>query len=502
MSILWLTNNWEWVVASLGGGIVGLIFSFFKKDKHAMRYEQVAQLLQSEIDRLKKTSDDQARGLRQEINTQLLAFQHATLQSFRELGDGFGVQIKDFSGRLDNAAEKQSHASKEQREELTTRFRSLNTGVTETLQQVSAQQKERLDNVVVALGSLTDKHEKAQETLKQTVEGRLEALRTENTTKLEEIRVTVDEKLQGTLEKRLGESFKQVSGQLEQVFKSMGEMQTLASGVGDLKKVLSNVKTRGIWGEVSLANLLGQIMAAEQFALNVEVKPNSGQRVEFAIRLPGGNEKDDQPIWLPIDSKFPLEDYERLIDAADRNDVDAVALASKALETRIRASAKDISDKYIHPPQSTDFAVLFLPTEGLFAEVIRRPGLVDSLQHDFRIVVAGPTTLMALLNSLRMGFRTLAIQKRSSEVWQVLAAIKTEFGKYGDIMNKVQKKLVEAQNMVADVGKRHRAIDRNLRDVGTLPEMESLTLLNLSPQSDMESDGFSLEIDEKKQEVA
>ena len=280
------------------------------------------------------------------------------------------------------------------------------------------------------------------------------------------------------MEQRLGASFKIVSEQLEQVFRGIGEMQSLAVGVGDLKKILTNVKTRGAWGEVSLGNLLEQVLAQDQYEKNVEVKPGSNRRVEFAIKLPGG-ENDDVPLWLPIDAKFPNEDYERLVDASERGDAGSVEAASKAVEMRIRAAAKDICDRYVHPPHSTDFAVLFLPTEGLFAEIIRRPGLIDDLQRECRIVVTGPTTLMALLNSLRMGFRTLAIQKRSSEVWQVLAAVKTEFGKYGEILDKVQQKLHEASNTIDKVSVRRRAIDRRLRGVEVLPEMEVGAILGL-----------------------
>jgi DNA recombination protein RmuC len=314
---------------------------------------------------------------------------------------------------------------------------------------------------------LTEKSEKAQESLRLTVEGRLDAIRQDNALKLDEMRQTVDEKLQGTLEQRLGASFKLVSDQLEQVFRGIGEMQSLATGVGDLKKMLSNVKMRGAWGEASLGNLLDQVLTVDQYERNVEVKPGSGKHVEYAIKLPGG-EDGGAPLWLPIDAKFPQEDYERLVNASELGDVDAVEAASKAVEMRIRSSAKDICEKYVHPPHSTDFAVLFLPTEGLFAEIIRRPGLVDDLQRECRIVVTGPTTLMALLNSLRMGFRTLAIQKRSSEVWQVLAAVKTEFGKYGEILDKVQQKLHEASNTIDKVSVRRRAIDRRLPFVSAL----------------------------------
>ncbi|MGH7113620.1 MAG: DNA recombination protein RmuC [Stellaceae bacterium] len=329
------------------------------------------------------------------------------------------------------------------------------------------QLREEVAGAVIRLG----------DSLQRTVEGRLEAMRVDNSEKLEAIRATVDEKLHRTLEDRLGASFKLVSDQLEQVFKSVGEMRTLAAGVGDLKRVLSNVKTRGTWGEVSLGGILEQVLTAEQYERNVEIRPGSSQRVEFAIRLPGA--EGDGPLWLPIDAKFPTEDYERLSDAAERADAGAVEAAGKAIEARIRLAARDICTKYVAPPHSTDFALLFLPTEGLYAEIVRRPGLVDALQRDWRVVIAGPTTLVALLNSLRMGFRSLAIQRRSSEVWQVLRAVKTEFEKYGDILDKVQKKLQEASKTIEDVAVRRRQIGRKLASVETLPDPEATLLLRL-----------------------
>jgi DNA recombination protein RmuC len=310
----------------------------------------------------------------------------------------------------------------------------------------------------------------------RTIEGRLEAMRADNNEKLEAMRATVDEKLDRTLEERLGSSFKLVSDQLEQVFKSVGEMQALATGVGDLKRMLTNVKSRGTWGEVSLGAILEQVLSAEQYERNVEIRPGSGERVEFAIRLPGG---DDGPLWLPIDAKFPTEDYERLIDAAERADPAATEAAAKAIEARARQSAREICGKYVVPPYSTDFALMFLPTEGLYAETVRRPGLVDALQREWRVVIAGPTTLLALLNSLRMGFRSLAIQQRSSEVWQVLRAVKTEFERYGDILDKVQKKLGEASTTIEGVARSRRQIDRRLAGVETLPEREAGLLLGL-----------------------
>ena len=315
------------------------------------------------------------------------------------------------------------------------------------------------------------------DSLQRTVEGRLDAMRLDNAEKLETMRATVDEKLHKTLEERLGASFKLVSDQLEQVFKSVGEMQSLAAGVGDLKRVLTNVKARGTWGEISLGGVLDQALTVEQYDRNVEIRPGSRQRVEYAIRLPGA--EGDGPLWLPIDAKFPTEDYERLSEAAERGDAAGVEAAGKAIETRIRLAARDICAKYVAPPHSTDFALLYLPTEGLYAEIVRRPGLVDALQRDCRVVVAGPTTLLALLNSLRMGFRSLAIQKRSSEVWHLLRAVKTEFGRYGEVLAKVQKKLNEASSTIDDIAVRRRQIDRKLAQIETLPEGEASLLLGL-----------------------
>ena len=313
--------------------------------------------------------------------------------------------------------------------------------------------------------------------LRRTVEGRLDVLRSENAEKLEQMRLTVDEKLQGTLEQRLGASFKVVNDSLTKVYESVGEMQALAAGVGDLKRILTNVKSRGTWGEVALGNILEEILSADQFARNVEVRPRSSQRVEFAIKLPGDGQL---PVWLPIDAKYPTEDYDRLVEATGRGDLEAAEAALRGIEARVRGAAKDICAKYVAPPHTTDFAVMFLPTEGLFAEVIRRPGLVDWLQRECRIMVAGPTTLVSLLSSLRMGFRTLAIQQRSGEVWRVLSAVKTEFEKFSGVLDKVQKKLEEAQKVVEDAGVRRRAVDRKLRDVEVLPEREAASLFALA----------------------
>jgi DNA recombination protein RmuC len=316
------------------------------------------------------------------------------------------------------------------------------------------------------------------EAVRGTVEARLQSLQGDNAARLEQMRATVEEKLQGTLDKRLGESFKQVSERLEQVYKGLGEMQALASGVGDLKKMLSNVKTRGTWGEVQLGALLEQVLNPDQFAANVVTRAGGGP-VEFAVRLPGRGDDPAEVVWLPIDAKFPVEDYQRLVEAQERADPEAAETASRQLETRVRGCARDISDKYLNPPATTDFGILFLPTEGLFAEVVRRPGLADGLQRDCRVMVAGPTTLWSLLNSLQMGFRTLAIQKRSSEVWQLLAAVKAEWSKYGEVLDKVHKKLHEASATIEKAQVRTRAIGRKLKDVEALPAIDAGAALRL-----------------------
>jgi DNA recombination protein RmuC len=308
---------------------------------------------------------------------------------------------------------------------------------------------------------------KSLEGVRSIVDLRLKEIQQDNAKQIDKMRATVDEKLQGTLEKRLGESFKLVSDRLEQVHKGLGAMQQLASDVGGLQKVLANVKTRGGWGEVQLGNLLEQVLTPEQFAQNVQTRDETAERVDFAIRLPG--DQNGGPVWLPIDAKFPTEDYQRLLAAQDKGDVAQIDTAMKSLENQLRKSAKDICAKYINPPRTTDFAIMFLPTEGLYAEAIRRVGLVEQAQRDCRVIFAGPTTLAALLNSLQMGFRTLAIQKRSSEVWSLLSGVKTEFGKFGDALSAVRDKLDQAARKMEDVDVRSRALTKKLRDVEELP---------------------------------
>jgi DNA recombination protein RmuC len=332
------------------------------------------------------------------------------------------------------------------------------------------------DTLTRQLQDMSEANARRLAEIRTTLDAQLQQLQLSNAAKLDEMRATVDEKLQSTLQTRLGESFKQVADRLEQVHKGLGEMQTLAQGVGDLKHLLSNVKTRGMFGEAQLGALLEQVMAPDQYATQVATRPGSRHVVDFAIRLPGRGD-DGEPCWLPIDAKFPNEDYERLLDAQQRADAEGVELAARGLEQRIKLEAKSLADKYVEPPHTTDFAILFLPTEGLYAEVLRRPGLMEVLQREYRVTLAGPTTLMAMLNSLQMGFRTLALEKRSSEVWQVLGAVKTEFGKFGDVLTKVKTQTLTVLNSLESAETRSRALGRALRSVEALPEDASKALL-------------------------
>jgi DNA recombination protein RmuC len=404
--------------------------------------ERLERALRDEAARGRDEAAGQSRSLREELAGQGRGFQETAEKRHHELR--LMVEAKLAEARSDQAT-----AAKALREE------------------VAGTLRDRLDAVGRNLAELGTK-----------VEQRLDAIRGENTSKLEQMRQTVDEKLQGTLEKRLGESFKMVSDRLEQVHKGLGEMQTLASGVGDLKRVLTNVKARGTWGEMQLGTLLDQMLTPDQYIKDAACRPGSQERVEFAIRLPGKGDGEPE-VLLPVDAKFPNEDYERLLLASERADAEAVEVASRQLETRVKQFARDIRDKYVNPPHTTDFAILFLPTEGLYAAVLRRPGMVEHVQREYKVTLAGPTTLCAMLNALQMGFRTLAIQKRSSEVWGILGAVKTEFGKYGQVLDKVQKKLQEASKTIDDVAVRKRAIDRSLRAVETLPETQAETLLGI-----------------------
>ena len=367
-----------------------------------------------------------------------------------------------------NRNESAQHA-RMNREELGKALRDMTHGLLQRMTENAGMQKGQLDSFARQLVALTRLNEEKSEAIRNVIDGQLLSLRTENSKKLEQMRETVDEKLHSTLEKRVGESFRQVSERLEQVYKGLGEMRHLATGVGDLKRVLTNVRARGIWGEVRLAAILDQILTPDQYDTNVATVKNSRDRVEFALRLPGQREDPDQVVWLPIDAKFPQEDYQNLLDAQERADKESADRYLKQLEMRIKTEAKAIKEKYVAPPQTTDFAIMFLPIEGLYAEVLRIPGLCDTLQREYRVVVTGPTTLSALLNSLQIGFRTLAIEKRSSQVWELLGALKTEFGRFGDSLAKTKKKLREASNTIDQAEVRSRAISRKLSKVEEIP---------------------------------
>lgn len=355
-------------------------------------------------------------------------------------------------------------------------IRTQNTQIDAFSQQLTLLQKTLSDTLTTQLQSVSESNARRMSEVRETLEKQLAQLQQTNSAKLDEMRKTVDEKLQTTLEARLGESFKQVADRLEQVHKGLGEMQTLAQGVGDLKHLLTNVKTRGIFGEAQLSALLEQVFTVDQYAAQVVTRPGSKNPVDFAVKLPGRSDSG-APLWLPIDAKFPSDDYERLLDAQQRADAAGADLAGRALESRIRMEAKSMSEKYIAPPHTTDFAILFLPTEGLYAEVLRRPGLMESLQRDHRITLAGPTTLLAMLNSLQMGFRTLALEKRSSEVWQVLGAVKTEFGKFGEVLSKVKTQTETVLKSLEGAEQRSRVMGKALRNVEALPETDSARLI-------------------------
>ncbi|MET0346606.1 MAG: DNA recombination protein RmuC [Casimicrobiaceae bacterium] len=372
---------------------------------------------------------------------------------------------RDMRTDLATARKEQGDAASALRREVGERLTQFQDGTQRSLADANTAQREQLRQFGERLGELT-----------QTVERKLDGLRDENTKKLDEMRATVDEKLQSTLETRLGESFKQVSDRLEQVHRGLGEMQNLAVGVGDLKRVLGNVKTRGGWGEVQLAALLADALTPQQYEKNVETRRGSNERVEFAIRLPGRDDQG-QPCWLPIDAKFPLDDWQRLQEALERADIAAAEAARRALVDFLRQQARSIRDKYVEPPQTTDFAILFLPTEGLYAEMLSRPGFADALQREYRVMLAGPMSLWALLNSLQMGFRTLAIEQRSSEVWRVLGAVKTEFRKFGDVLTKTKDRIDKASEELEKAGVRRRALERQLRSVDELPEPEAVRLI-------------------------
>ena len=377
------------------------------------------------------------------------------------------------TGRSESA-----QAARDLREEVAATLNKTTESVTKTIDQLGSRQKEQLVEVTSQVKQLTDESRSRIEGLRSTISEQLTEIRNENEKKLEEMRKTVDEKLQGTLERRFNESFKVVGDQLEAVYKGLGEMKNLATGVGDLKNVLTNVKVRGTWAEYQLEAILQQILTPDQYERNVATKSDSSDHVEFAIRLPGPSNSPESPVWLPIDAKFPQEDYIRLMEASRSGDVEGIEQSTKELIRSVTASAKTITEKYVDPPHTTDFAVMYLPTEGLYAEVVRQPGLIEEFQTKYRVTVAGPATMGALLNSLRLGFRTLVIEQRASEVWQVLAAVKSEFEKFGEALKKVKKRLNSASDAIEQTDVRTRAIERKLRGVEQLASDQADELLS------------------------
>ncbi|HWP93445.1 MAG TPA: DNA recombination protein RmuC [Thermodesulfobacteriota bacterium] len=421
----------------------------------------------------------------------------ASAHSFQDSTERFRVTLEqslksfeiEISNKLEKTREDSNYSALQLRNEVLSALTTFNDLVLKGIGEMAQLQKGQLETFSENISKLTLSNETKLETLREIVERKLNQIQEDNAKQIEQMRITVDEKLQGTLEKRLGDSFRLVSERLEQVHKGLGEMQSLASGVGDLKRVLTNVKARGGWGEVQLGAILEQMLTPDQFEKNVKTKDGSDEVVEYAIKLPGQDIDKMDVVWLPVDSKFPIEDYQRLVDAQERADLTSVTEASNSLRARAISCAKEISLKYLYPPNTTDFGIMFLPVEGLYAEVIRQPGLIEELQHSYRVVVTGPTTFAALLNSLQMGFRTLKIQKQSSEVWKILSAVKTEFDKFGSAIDAVKKKLQEASNKIEDVDTRTRAVRRRLRKVEELPSSEKAsTILEISESFDEDKD--------------
>ncbi|MGL6112892.1 MAG: DNA recombination protein RmuC [Rubrivivax sp.] len=471
----------EWLIPALLALIVALILALMlwlairsRDDKPLKNLGDVLrQGARQDAERLERELraevQDSARGTRQELAGSLSLFQQTLLTQSGDVARTQNEQIDSFRTQLAGMQQQVSSALQTATQALAQQSQAARDAQDAALKRLS-------DHMSEQLRALSEGNERRLGEVRLAVETKLAALQEGNEKKLEQMRATVDEKLHATLEQRLGESFKQVADRLEQVHKGLGEMQTLARDVGSLNRVLTNVKTRGIFGEVQLAGLLEQVFTPEQYATNVATIPGSSERVEFAISLPGQRD-DGKPLWLPIDAKFPREDYERLLEAHERADAPAAEAAAKAIEQRLRFEARTIREKYVSPPHTTDFAILFVPTEGLYAEALRRPGLLEALQREHKVMLAGPTTLLATLTSLQMGFRTLALEKRSAEVWEVLGAVKTEFGKFGEILAKTKKKLEEASHTIDAAEVRTRAMVRQLKAVEALPDARVLQLL-------------------------
>ena len=443
--------------------LVIVLAALGRRDKiMSERLDDVEEALMKQMGSNRDQSDVQSQRNREELTHNLRGMSDSVTRVMNEMARTQQAQLDSFSGQLRTM----SRIDEERMD-----------GMRQSVEHKLGGYESRMDKIGAILDDKLSQNDRRIEEMRATMERKMDALQKENNQKLEEMRLTVDEKLHATLDKRLGESFQLVSERLEQVYKGLGEMQSLASGVGDLKRVLTNVKTRGIWGEIQLGALLSQILTPGQYEENVAVRPGSAERVEFAVKLPGKEDSEDSTVYLPIDAKFPQADYQRLLDASELGDAAMVEQAARQLESAIKTEAKRIRDKYVCPPYTTDFAVMFLPTEGLYAEVLRRPGLSEALQQEYRITVTGPTTLAALLNSLQMGFKTLAIERRSSEVWALLGAVKTEFGRFADVLARTQKKIRQASESIEDAARKTRTIQRKLKGVQELGERESRRLL-------------------------
>ncbi|MBU0580555.1 MAG: DNA recombination protein RmuC [Candidatus Omnitrophica bacterium] len=473
-----------------------LVILLFIRKNHAPIGVSVEQL-RDEMERIGKILRDESTMARQEVNANAKLLREEVVASIKSLGEFISGtlaeinkiqkgQLDSFSEQLVNLTKANDQKFEQLRSGISGNMSVFNESILKQISELSQMQKNQLDTFSKQIIALTQSNEQKLESLRGVVEQKLKDIQADNSLKLEQMRATVDEKLHETLEKRLGESFQLVRSQLDLVGQGLGEMKVLATGVGDLKKVLTNIKTRGTWGEIQLGNLLEQILAPEQYGKNVTTKKGSRENVEFALKLPG---KEDHIVWLPIDAKFPKEDYERLLSAQDVANAVLVDEAIKAIEIRVKQEAKDIRDKYLDPPNTTDFGVLFLSTEGLYAEVLRIPGLSEVLQREFRVMVAGPTTLAALLNSLQMGFKTLAIEKRASEVWSLLGAVKTEFGKFGDLLDKAHEQITKVGDTIDLSLRKTRTIERKLRDVQVLPAGESTKLIEALPEPEEEDSG-------------
>lgn len=489
-----MTEMLLWLLLGLAAASLWVLVLLWRGASPRDEVPQALSRLQAGAERLERELRTEvhtsAQGTRAELAQGLSMFQQALLSQSSDVARLQNEQIDSFRVQLAAMQQQVTQTLQSATQALQQQAQTGSLALAQSLAQAREAQDLALrrfsEDLQAQHRQMSEAQDRRLTEIRLAMEQRITALQEGNEKKLDQMRATVDEKLQTTLEARLGESFRQVAERLEQVHKGLGEMQTLAQGVGDLKHLLTNVKTRGIFGETQLAALLEQVLVAEQYAAQVATVPGSKNTVDFAIRLPGRSD-GGEGVWLPIDAKFPNEDYERLLDAQGRADAPGVDAAGKALEARIRLEARSICDKYVCPPYTTDFAILFLPTEGLYAEVLRRPGLTESLQRDCRVVLAGPTTLLAMLNSLQMGFRTLALEKRSSEVWQVLGAVKTEFGKFGDVLAKIRSQTQTVLNTLDSAERRSRVMGRALREVQALPDEQASRMLPLDPLDSAES---------------